>query len=1401
MDSTAISSLQVQLSTKGWQNYLEEVINDSENTSKFVDLIFSIEYIEAITPDGRDAFIDLIQGLTETYIFPKFCVQHWDLLFQMISHAFAKEKYYVSLLISDMLVTMGRIKEIIDYQDQVSVVKTIEDICQYTEAIEFFNNNIFSVLCNMLKVVNESYSEKILSIYINRLNSMTCLITLSNMTGFLSNNKYLVENIVKNDVFWEKLMDCLECKDSSVRKRSLFFLNYIINSDAINLRNQDNKLADIFIVLETLEETQSHIIRPVLTRISRLYDFVAEGKLAIRWIAIIFNRLMSQESRMVSRWGMQLLLDLPPIAFRSEIGLATLERLLYPHLHSTYMYYRPNFIEKGTSPPVADLLQAYFHKICCDFDHSLSEKFLRNLFLYLGQGKVASTPLTFLTHILSEIRLPYKLCGSFLTVVSYICRVTLPTQPNKVKGAVQGFLLDFINNNIDHNDPEFLNCLQTLLDCMIIEYVLDGTHCVWDNLSSLIKFNIKNDTLQLECYISNQLKLQKNKLIKTTGFGLIIAMADKQKLLDEEILDKLLYPIKSCSTNMYISKSSVICAASTIDTVSKFFKQYPEQSAIISSCIQCSDIIFENCSWFLPRYCELVLYGDAMFCKMQHLEDLADLLVNLLFHNKMDAFKCEKLFANITKEKGFSQVPYSQFQDSQDFMILVSTSALLFKAFQNLCFDEVTMLQCFDDVQNLDFFVPFLQSNTLSLLENSWTCFCFLSQCMNISYSLTSVTVFNLAVESIQKMKSTQTILTLFDLIKHLTPKILTEDASLFNNSIPSMLTILLDFHSSGVYWNLLSSFCEIIFSPDVMNHPMCFETLIKTINDFKDLTSSKESVISHVANSLMPYVESNMSNLSYFLDVIMNLSLFGVTKTREKQNADDLMAYVDHLNETNSICYGINEPTTDVSFVRVQMINMLYKILEKFPEYSTTVVDFYVRSFQSFEKAALQNSLPNRTKVRISQALLCLLPVVLKNIAINLSEVNKLLDQIILLLALDSQPSVRCFIECCVCVVLSHHPHLIFTLFSNISDSKSNVFLVATFSIISHHIKYLHLQGSLTQTLLDGSMEQLSVWTCANNHNVRSFSGACLVMLAKIYSKLDWVLPQYYDMQVKFITSSKDYKKLFTNTISKNVYFTKFNVCNDLCLLNIFCSLPVQFSVLENECVNRRDLEKLKSYMTYPVVCGDFHLLPRPVSREHGDYLIRFDDLSDASVLQKKITPWQVMAINLGISFDRSSTPKGDLIVFASLVDKGSNLGGLARTAEIFGVKTITLNNMEVLNNRDFKSLSMTSEKWLNFEEVPYNTKSTVGYFKSKKREGYTIVGVEQASNSVSLEQFQFPEKSVLVLGRERDGIPVELLSHLDICVEIPQLGLVRSLNVHVSASIIIWEYSKQHLFNENNS
>lgn len=191
---------------------------------------------------------------------------------------------------------------------------------------------------------------------------------------------------------------------------------------------------------------------------------------------------------------------------------------------------------------------------------------------------------------------------------------------------------------------------------------------------------------------------------------------------------------------------------------------------------------------------------------------------------------------------------------------------------------------------------------------------------------------------------------------------------------------------------------------------------------------------------------------------------------------------------------------------------------------------------------------------------------------------------------------------------------------------------------------------------------------------------------------------------------------------------------------------------------------------------------------------------------VQKKITPWrlgvheQEPGLNLVPAQRAAKLGKqhGTLLVVASLIDKPTNLGGLCRTCEIFGASGLVLDSLHHLNDKHFQSLSVSSELWLPLLEV--KPVELTDFLQVKKSEGYSIVGVEQTANSQNLQEFKFPEKTLLLLGNEREGIPANLLQMLDVCVEIPQQGIIRSLNVHVSAALLIWEYTRQHLLTGSN-
>jgi hypothetical protein len=114
-------------------------------------------------------------------------------------------------------------------------------------------------------------------------------------------------------------------------------------------------------------------------------------------------------------------------------------------------------------------------------------------------------------------------------------------------------------------------------------------------------------------------------------------------------------------------------------------------------------------------------------------------------------------------------------------------------------------------------------------------------------------------------------------------------------------------------------------------------------------------------------------------------------------------------------------------------------------------------------------------------------------------------------------------------------------------------------------------------------------------------------------------------------------------------------------------------------------------------------------------------------------------------------------LVVVASLVDKATNLAGLTRTCEVVGVERLALASLRVTADPLFQQIALSAERWAPLEEVP--PAQLAAWLRRQRDRGYTLVGVEQTAGSTPLHQFRFPERCVVVLGREREGLPAELI------------------------------------------
>lgn len=153
----------------------------------------------------------------------------------------------------------------------------------------------------------------------------------------------------------------------------------------------------------------------------------------------------------------------------------------------------------------------------------------------------------------------------------------------------------------------------------------------------------------------------------------------------------------------------------------------------------------------------------------------------------------------------------------------------------------------------------------------------------------------------------------------------------------------------------------------------------------------------------------------------------------------------------------------------------------------------------------------------------------------------------------------------------------------------------------------------------------------------------------------------------------------------------------------------------------------------------------------------------------------------------------RSDLIVVSSLVDKAPNLGGICRLCDVLGAGLMTLDDISIQNNKEFKNVAVTADQWMPMIEV--KIENIKNYLKEKKQEGYTLIGLEQTDKSVELNyNVKFPKKSLILIGKEKEGVPGDLLAELDFCVEIKQVGVIRSMNIQTATAVLVHAYSVQH-------
>lgn len=157
---------------------------------------------------------------------------------------------------------------------------------------------------------------------------------------------------------------------------------------------------------------------------------------------------------------------------------------------------------------------------------------------------------------------------------------------------------------------------------------------------------------------------------------------------------------------------------------------------------------------------------------------------------------------------------------------------------------------------------------------------------------------------------------------------------------------------------------------------------------------------------------------------------------------------------------------------------------------------------------------------------------------------------------------------------------------------------------------------------------------------------------------------------------------------------------------------------------------------------------------------------------------------------------PQTGVVVVLDNIRSAHNVGSVFRTCDSFKVDRLWLCGIcAVPPSAEIHKSALGAE-----DSVPWeHSDGTMEVVESLRREGYTIVSVEQTVRSVSLGEFAPAfgdgKKYALIFGNEVDGVAQDVVDASDFSLEIPQFGTKHSLNISVSAGVVLWHFTLARL------
>ncbi|KFF06763.1 RNA methyltransferase [Flavobacterium reichenbachii] len=154
----------------------------------------------------------------------------------------------------------------------------------------------------------------------------------------------------------------------------------------------------------------------------------------------------------------------------------------------------------------------------------------------------------------------------------------------------------------------------------------------------------------------------------------------------------------------------------------------------------------------------------------------------------------------------------------------------------------------------------------------------------------------------------------------------------------------------------------------------------------------------------------------------------------------------------------------------------------------------------------------------------------------------------------------------------------------------------------------------------------------------------------------------------------------------------------------------------------------------------------------------------------------------------DFKKSDKTPLILVLDDIRSLHNIGSVFRTADAFLVEKIILCGITATPpNKEIHKTALGATETVAWE----HHENVLEVIENLKKENVLTLAIEQVESAVFLQDFKVEknQKYALIFGNEVYGVAQEAVALCDGCIEIPQLGTKHSLNIAVSAGIVVWD------------